>query len=483
MKTQIKNQSTLNQKTASGKTASGKTASGKTASGKRKIISAILPKRLLTVILILGLSVIIFTSAGYSQSGWFSQPLPVSGQVQDLKFFDSNTGLIAMWQPTALLRTTNGGYNWNIVLPNQALGEFEIIESNIVYARGSGYATDVFLFRSYDKGLTWDSLPVANAWTGNGISFVNKDTGWVGGTSGGLPYIWRTTNAGVSWVVQSDDTGFGKVFFLKNKVNGEYVGWSIFNYALWKTTNSGMNWAQIQINIGNPSKLFFINANTGWAATTNSVKKTTDGGLNWNAYYMPSDNGIILNQISSFKLINNDTIYGDYGLRQFPNGQLRGVIWISTNGGVNWGFQQPDTSIGKRYTGIDIVNKDTGWSSWIRTNDGGGPIIITGINTQITEVPEIFTLEQNYPNPFNSSTRINFSISEPANITLTLYDLTGKEVIKIYKGEFFMAGNYFIGLDIGKMGLSSGIYIYKMQATGIKGVTVYEQSRKCVYLK
>ena len=397
-----------------------------------------------------------------------------------------------MWQPTALLRTTNGGYNWNTVLSIQVAWQFELIDSNTVYAIGSGVTTssDGILLKSTNRGATWDSLPVANSWTVNGISFVNKDTGWVGGTSGGLPYVWRTTNAGVSWVVQSDDTGFGKIFFLKNKVNGEYIGWSMFYNNMWKTTNSGVNWTQIQSGFG-ISEMYFIDENTGYVTSVNIIKKTTNGGINWNSYSLPTGNYITGRSIARLELLNKDTIYGDNGYRDFPNGSTRGIIWISTNGGVNWGFQQPDTSVKKFFQCIEFVNKDTGWSSWIRTNDGGGPIIITGINTQITEVPKIFTLEQNYPNPFNSSTRINFSVSEPANITLTLYDLTGKEVIKIYKGEFFMAGNYFTGLDIGKMGLSSGIYIYKMQATGItkgsttgtKGVTVYEQSRKCVYLK
>jgi hypothetical protein len=267
-------------------------------------------------------------------------------------------------------------------------------------------------------------------------------------------------------------------------VNGEYVGWSQQeDVATYKTTNSGVNWFQIQ-NVGAVTQLLFKDQNTGYGAYFNCLKITTNGGLNWTANYLPSNDSLVFNQINLFKFVNKDTVYGDYGSKHFGGGRFRGVIWISTNGGVNWGYQQPDTSINRnRYSGIDFANYNIGWSSWIRTNDGGGPIIITGINTQITEVPEIFTLEQNYPNPFNSSTRINFSVSEPANITLTLYDLTGKEVIKIYKGEFFMAGNYFIGLDIGKMGLSTGIYIYKMQATGIKGVTVYEQSRKCVYLK
>ena len=428
---------------------------------------------------------LLFPVSSYSQPGWFSQPLPVSGQVQDMKFFDANTGLIAMWQPTVLLRTTNGGYNWDSVLNIQVAWQFELIDSNIVYAIGSGVTIESngILLKSTNRGETWDSLRVANSWTVNGVSFVNRDTGWVGGTAGGLPFLWRTTNAGVTWTVQSDDTGFGKVFFLKNKVNGEYIGWSQFeDVATYKTTNSGVNWFQIE-NIGNTSKLYFIDENTGYAAKSSSIKKTTNGGLNWISYNMPSDNGILLNQISSFKIVGKDTLYGDYGLRQFPNGQLRGVIWISTNGGVNWGFQQPDTSIGKRFSGIDFANKDTGWSSWIRTNDGGGPIIITGINNQVTNKPELFILEQNYPNPFNSSTRINFSISKPSFISLTIYDITGKEVLKVYNNEFFTSGNYYTGLNIGGMGLSSGVYVYRMRASDIKSNNVFEQSRKLVYIK
>jgi hypothetical protein len=423
-----------------------------------------------------------FATSAFPQAGWFSQPLPVTGQVQDLKFFDANTGLIAMTSPALILRTTNGGYNWDITLPNQNVGNFEIIDSNIVYARGSGYSIDVFLFRSSNRGVTWDSLPVSNAWTSSGISFINKDTGWVGGTSGGVPFLWYTTNAGLNWAVNSTVTGRGKVFFLKYKVNNEFIGWSQDNSHLYKTTNSGASWFQL-MDIGSATKLYFMDLNTGWAATGDNVKKTTNGGLNWEIHYMPTDNGITLNFISNIKVINKDTLYGDWGLRFFPNGQYRGVIWVSTNGGVNWGFQQPDTSIGKRFAGIDFANKNTGWSSWIRTNDGGGPIIITGINNQITTKPELFILEQNYPNPFNSSTRINFSISKPSYITLTVFDITGKEVLKIYNNEFFTAGNYFAGIDVGKMGLSSGMYIYRMTAADLQSKNVFTESKKLVYLK
>jgi hypothetical protein len=436
---------------------------------------------MLTTIIIL---ILVFTQSAFPQSGWFSQPLPVTGQVQDLKFFDANTGLVAFYQSNTLIRTTNGGYNWNTILNNQVAWEFCLIDSVTVYARGSGPTVDGFLLRSTNRGATWDSLPVSNSWTVNGISFVNKDTGWVGGTAGGLPYLWRTTNAGVTWTVQSSATGQGKVFFLKNKVNGEYIGWSQEeDVNTYKTTNSGFNWFQIQ-NIGAVTRLQFKDQNTGYAAYFNCLKITTNGGLNWTANYLPSNDSLVFNQMNLFRFVNKDTVYGDYGSKHFGSGRFRGVIWVSTNGGVNWGYQQPDTSINRnRYSGIDFVNGNTGWSSWIRTNDGGGPIIITGINNHITTKPELFILEQNYPNPFNSSTRINFSVSKPSYISLTVYDITGKEVLKIYNNEFFTAGNYFAGIDVGKMGLSSGMYVYRMRATDINSKNVFEQSKKCVYIK
>lgn len=311
----------------------------------------------LKVIILSAIIFLLFPASSYSQ--WFSQPLPVNGQVQDLKFFDANTGLIAMIQPTAILRTTNGGYNWYTALPNQICFEFNLVDSNVLYAAAgtaNGYG---MLLRSYNRGSTWDSLPVSNAVTANGISFVNKDTGWVGGTTGGVPFLWRTTNGGVNWTVNSTITGRGKVFFLKYKVNGEYIGWSQDPPNMYKTTDSGNTWFQI-MNIAAASQIYFIDENTGWAATGDNVRKTTNGGINWTQHFLPTGYGIWWNQLRSFKFVNKDTMYGDFGLRDFSNGQTRGILWVSTNSGVNWGFIQPDTSISKKFVGIDFINKDTG---------------------------------------------------------------------------------------------------------------------------
>jgi hypothetical protein len=410
----------------------------------------------------------------------------------DLKFFDANTGLIAMWQPNLILRTTNGGYNWiTVYSTGRPAFELCLIDSMTVYVNSSTTSEYGMLLRSYNRGATWDSLPVSNSWTVNGISFVNKDTGWVSGTSGGYPFLWRTTNAGVTWIVQGS-FGYGETFFLKNKVNGEYIGWLRDNggYTLWKTTNSGFNWTLIQ-NPFSLAKMFFLDENTGYATEVDKFKKTTNGGMNWSIYYLPTGNYISGRVISRFQFVNKDTVYGDNGDRYF-GGHVWGIIWRSTNGGVNWGFQQPDTSIPSgQYLCIAFVNKDTGWSVGninlcIRTNNGGGPVIYpTYIDSNSTLIPRDYILKQNYPNPFNPSTTIEFSLPKDSYVKLKILDLSGKTVFWVVYDMLLYSGLHKFKIEeFSRLNLSSGIYFYQMEARDINsGKLNLTQSRKMILLK
>jgi hypothetical protein len=77
-------------------------------------------------------------------------------------------------------------------------------------------------------------------------------------------------------------------------------------------------------------------------------------------------------------------------------------------------------------------------------------------------VIERFELEQNYPNPFNPSTTIPYSLANNTNVTITIYDLMGKEVIRLVDG-FREAGEYNItwnGKDIFSRSVASGVYYY-----------------------
>jgi hypothetical protein len=81
-------------------------------------------------------------------------------------------------------------------------------------------------------------------------------------------------------------------------------------------------------------------------------------------------------------------------------------------------------------------------------------------------IPKIFSLEQNYPNPFNPSTTIEFGLPVRSNVTLEVYDIIGRVVATLYKGEMG-AGYQHITFNASK--LASGIYIYRLSATSLDG--------------
>jgi len=84
-------------------------------------------------------------------------------------------------------------------------------------------------------------------------------------------------------------------------------------------------------------------------------------------------------------------------------------------------------------------------------------------------IPTAFDLSQNYPNPFNPTTRINFAIPTAANVTLEVFDISGQKIATLVSG-FMNAGYHFVDMDAVKYGMSSGTYIYKIQADKFSSV-------------
>ena len=99
-------------------------------------------------------------------------------------------------------------------------------------------------------------------------------------------------------------------------------------------------------------------------------------------------------------------------------------------------------------------------------------------------VPKDFALLQNYPNPFNPSTSIEFSLPVAADVELNIFNILGQQVASLIN-EQQTAGNHSIiwNADDSKgIKLSSGIYLYKLKATGIDG-SEFQETRKMILLK
>jgi hypothetical protein len=99
-------------------------------------------------------------------------------------------------------------------------------------------------------------------------------------------------------------------------------------------------------------------------------------------------------------------------------------------------------------------------------------------------VPSEYALSQNYPNPFNPNTKIDFSLPVESNVKLVIYNILGQEVNQLVNNQM-SAGNHSViwnANDAGGNQLTSGIYLYKITATGVnKGE--FQDIKKMILLK
>jgi hypothetical protein len=88
--------------------------------------------------------------------------------------------------------------------------------------------------------------------------------------------------------------------------------------------------------------------------------------------------------------------------------------------------------------------------------------------------PAEYKLEQNYPNPFNGITNYEFRITNEERVTITIFDLLGREVTTVVD-EKLNPGQHTIRWNSGD--LPSGIYFYKVQSGNFSAI------KKMVLLK
>lgn len=106
---------------------------------------------------------------------------------------------------------------------------------------------------------------------------------------------------------------------------------------------------------------------------------------------------------------------------------------------------------------------------------------ITTVQHHEQLVPSVLTLSQNYPNPFNPTTTIEFTVTEVSNVKIILYDLLGREIMRIVDGLYNPGVRYRVSID-GKR-LASGTYIYRLEARSLASHEVKVLLRKMTVLK
>jgi hypothetical protein len=142
------------------------------------------------------------------------------------------------------------------------------------------------------------------------------------------------------------------------------------------------------------------------------------------------------------------------------NGTILGYLWLAKNA-ASVQVTAADTT---QPTSGTIAVGAVSWNSGVPT----------AVESEGSNLPEVFGLEQNYPNPFNPSTVVRYSVPAASRVKLAVYDLLGREVALLVDGET-PAGIH--SAEFSAAGLPSGVYIARMLAAG------FSASRTMVLMK
>ncbi|MCU7490651.1 MAG: T9SS type A sorting domain-containing protein [Ignavibacteria bacterium] len=331
--------------------------------------------------------------------------------------------------------------------------------------------------RSYVKAMSGIPTGGSDEWAGTSdrVEFIapftidpNNPANLVAGTY----RVYKTTNGASTWATISGDlTGDGtgssgaKITTLAiAKGNSDVIYAGCSNGVVRSTADGGKTWNEkgsglpnlnarkIAIDPKDPATAFVVFS--GYS-DGQKVYKTTDYGQTWkntsgNLPNIPA-NCILVNPANS----NSLAVGTDLGI--FTSAD-QGISWVQNNEGLanvsvsDLDYRASDNRIFAATHGRGMFS-----APWTTTTD---------IADEGAKSPVSFNLMQNYPNPFNPSTTIKYQIPEAANVKVTVYDLTGKQVAELVN-DFKQAGHYevtWMGRNESGQQVASGVYLYTIKA-------------------
>jgi len=346
-----------------------------------------------------------------------------------------------------LAKTTNLGVSWsfqNYDVSGYVQPNLLAVKDNLFFiANWSGNDTNAMI-RSTNSGVNWSYMKVPSPTSViTGIVRYSDNNQLV--TSGKVKAFKYINSSGdIAFIDSAEISSDGKYVLGNIRTDSLYIGVypnsaPIKDYVI-SYYSSTTYWTQAElirpsgrmrdINI-RVQRMINTNANNSVSGKVMNINKTL-GNLKDAILYASNGGAYVGCSITD----NN----GVYHLASLPAGNLK--IRVD-----RFGYSKDSTYV----TVTSTSNTDSVIFYLNRLSSG-----IREINNT---VPDNYFLKQNYPNPFNPSTTIEFSIPKSGNVSLMLYDITGREIGTLFNG-FKPAGNYAV--DIKVESFASGLYFYRI---------------------
>jgi len=143
-------------------------------------------------------------------------------------------------------------------------------------------------------------------------------------------------------------------------------------------------------------------------------------------------------------------------------------LYLGKPSGIDYSLNTEDSRTVRPniFTGVFIAKEimSAQNSIWNQSTNCGACAGLKSSMVAETAVSEL--LLQNFPNPFSKETAVMFVLPEESWVTLTVYDISGKQVGIMFEGMAEKGREYLVPFDAGN--LPAGVYISRMTtATGV----------------
>lgn len=375
-----------------------------------------------------------------------------------------------------------GDKRWRLVLGGD--GNYTAIDPR---DNGLTYSTAQFinLFRSSDDGFSFNDFigppvrtqnatfetafiaPFALAPSAPDVIYAARDV------------VYRSPNRGVDWIATNQGFPLDGNFIISMAVapsdeNIVYVGTSPFTAraGLFRTLDGGQSWINVTRNLPDrvPTDIAVDPRDEATAYVvfsgfgTSHVFKTTDFGDTWQdiSAGLPD----VPTSAVAIDAVYTGNVFVGTDLGVFFS-RDEGATWEAFNEGLPEAVLVMDLGISEANGHLRVATHGNGM--YERTLLEGR---VTATETDLPH-PEL-TLHAPYPHPFTDRTTLTFAQPATAPVTLVVYDIQGREVMRLLD-ETLPMGTHTVNIDAAD--LPAGTYIARLQAGGHSAARVLTHIR------
>jgi len=346
-----------------------------------------------------------------ANSQWVAQISGTTNLLKSAYFISNDTGYATGISGT-ILKTINGGVNWNAL--SNTIGNNTITSAYFSNA-DTGFAVSACPYKTTNGGVTWS--PTTVYCTIFAVAFINHTKGFAVGCDMGQgePIICQTNNGGSYWSLNhaggSGNGSLQSICFVNSHV-GYAAGGGGANGGLIYKTVDGQNWfpSALGSSLNFVVGIYFTDSLNGYAVGNYGViMKTTDAGVNWVS-------------LVSGTTVQLEGVYFTDALTGYVVG-FNGLILKTTDGGNSWIQQACPTT--ENLFSVRFTDYNTGYvvgasGTILKTINGG-----VGISESTSSCENISI----FPNPATNQLNITINNSNFISAQITITNIIGEKVL------------------------------------------------------